>query len=110
MGGTTLRGRCTSLEKREDDSGLGVDSDGGDDHLSRAFHYVGAGQQHRTALFDAFLDVIRFARERRLVDLEIVGLEQNAVGRDRVSVLHLTNVSHHQFRRWNLDRQLISNH
>lgn len=44
-------------EEREDDAGLGVHADGGDDHLAAALHHVRSRQQHRIEVF-ALLDVI----------------------------------------------------
>jgi hypothetical protein len=43
--------------------------------------------------FESFLDVIRFAGQRRLVHLEVVALQNDAVGREKVAIFDLkTNI------------------
>jgi hypothetical protein len=41
-------------QQREDDTGLRVDTDGGDQHLTAALHDMGAGQHHRIERFTFF--------------------------------------------------------
>lgn len=48
-------------EQREDDTRLGVDADGGDQHLAGTLHHVGAGEHHRVVAL-AFLHMVRFTR------------------------------------------------
>jgi hypothetical protein len=45
-------------------------------------------QQHRVCGF-SFIDVVRFTRERRLVHFHVVARDDDAVGGQQVSILHL---------------------
>ncbi len=47
-------------EEREDDAGLGVDPDGGDDALAGPLHDVGAGEEHGVHV-DPLLDLVGLA-------------------------------------------------
>ena len=78
-------------EQGHDDAGLRADADGGDEHLAAALHDVRAGEEHGPV--DVLLDEVRLAGETRLVDLEIVGLEDEAVGGYGVAVEDLANVA-----------------
>jgi hypothetical protein len=74
----------------EDDAGLRVDADGGHDHLPAALHDMRAGEYHGVAV-DALFDLVGLAGEGRLVNFEIVALEDDAVGGQQIAVLNLWN-------------------
>ena len=53
---------------------------------------MGARQEHWVDI-SPFLDLVRLAGEGRLVDFEIVALDDNAIGRNEVAILDLNDVS-----------------
>ena len=54
------------------------------------------------------LDQVRFARQRRLVDFQIVRLHDDAIGGQQVAVLHLADVSDDDIFDWNLSYDILS--
>ncbi len=91
--------RCLTLfvatlggaQQRHDYPRLRVYAHSGDQHFGTALHHLGAREQHRPR--HTLLYLVRLASHARLVQLQVIGLDDQAVRRHQVTIEDLAHVS-----------------
>ena len=87
LGGRVLDG----AQEREDDASLRVDAYRRHHHLAGTLHDVGAGEEHGVHV-GALFDLIRLTSEGRLIDFEIVALNDNAICGQKIAIFDLESM------------------